>query len=219
MKRIINNAFALILNFLIIVGAVYATGGMITKYYSLNGTLSYYVFRYLNVTTAIFLALTSCVMVIMEFRNLLDTNATALSWCLSLRLLGVTASVMTLIFALCIIAPKEGFSRTFSGYRLTLNLICPLLGIYNFLFFENTNYIDFKTTWFSVIFNGLYSLVYLIMVVWVKKWPDYYSLFRGSNLIPIGVFVIMTALTLGVCVGLYFLYCFLNRKIKEFPLS
>jgi len=114
---------------------------------------------------------------------------------LLLKYISTCAVTVTFLTVMVFLGPASGnFLETIKGPDFFLHLLCPLLAIVSFVFFEKTSMP------FGVVFLGtapvlLYGLLYLYKVVFApaeKRWDDFYTFNRGGKW-PIS----FTAMVLG----------------------
>ena len=70
--------------------------------------------------------------------------------------------------------------KFFEGNVFVLHLTSPVLGFITFVFFEQYS-IEKKLTVLGTLPSTVYSIVYLIMVVILKRWNDFYGFTFGGK--------------------------------------
>ncbi len=121
-------------------------------------------------------------------------------WVVVLMHIAVTAVSLTFLVSLCILAPVKGFVLIFTGSRFFLHGVCPVLSIVTFCFFIKSHLIRLKESFLALIPVLLYTLVYLVMVVFIGEehggWNDFYGF---ATRIPIWIsLVAIMPLTYGI---------------------
>lgn len=121
-----------------------------------------------------------------------------------LKFIGTAAVTLTMTVVLVFLGPTQGYGKMFSGVCLELHLICPLLAIISFCFFERGNPLARRDTLFALLPTFIYGTVYLILVVFVGRWPDFYG-FNIGGFWP-AAYVALHLLTLLLAVMIRRLY-------------
>ncbi len=101
-------------------------------------------------------------------------------WALTLKFIGTVAVSLTMLVVVFFLGPTQGYGKMFSGVCLELHLICPLLAVISFCFLERGLALSKKQTWWGVVPTLIYGTVYLVMVVFTEKWPDFYGFNIGG---------------------------------------
>ena len=70
----------------------------------------------------------------------------------------------------------------FAGKAFVVHLSTPVLSILSFVLFENAKGFTFAESLWTMLPAVIYSVVYLIMVVFVKRWPDFYGFTFGGKM-------------------------------------
>ena len=127
-------------------------------------------------------------------------------WAMVMALSGVTATTLTFLVSLCILAPFKGFVLIFSGSRFFLHGVCPIVAIIAFCFFMTEQKLTIRNSLIALIPVFIYSAVYTVMVIVIGEenggWNDFYGFFTHlpvwvplAAILPI-TFVIATVLRL-----------------------
>ena len=122
-----------------------------------------------------------------------------------LQLIGATVVLLTftvvLIFLTPFYATKTGnLFALFSDSMFFTHFLTPLLAALTFVFFTpNESKITLRDNFLILIPIILYGIIYLINVVFLKTWPDFYNFTLGGHLefIPL-VFIIILAASFGL---------------------
>ena len=116
----------------------------------------------------------------------------------TLQLIGTTAVLLTFAIVLVFLAPLFTIQTSnplalFSSSMFFTHFLTPLLAVLAFVFFTpNRAKLTVLDNFLVLIPVILYGIVYLINVVFLQNWPDFYHFtFGGQNqLIPLVVVVI-----------------------------
>lgn len=101
-------------------------------------------------------------------------------WAMLLKFVGTVAVTLTFMVVVLFLGPTQGYDIMFSGVCLELHLICPLLCIASFCFLERGVCVSKKQSWWGVVPTIIYGTVYLVMVIFLKRWEDFYGFNIGG---------------------------------------
>ena len=195
MKKIrIRSAAALLLNALNFVLVFVSILWFFSEEGSLGGgnmrTGSTGCFRFFTNDSNILCALISAGMIPFEICSIVTGNS-SVPWGMTiLKFVGTCAVTLTMTVVIFFLGPTQGYAKMFSGVCLELHLICPLLAIISFCFFERENLLTRRDTLYALLPTFIYGSIYLILVVFVKKWPDFYG-FNIAGLWPVSYAVLL----------------------------
>ena len=169
-KQKIYNIVSICLNIIITALVIYS----IIKTYvtilpetdTILGTKS---FRYFTIDSNILVAISSILMIIsilFKKQNIVIDVINYVSTC---------QITLTLITVLIFLGPTMGYKPLLANEQLLLHLIVPLLKIINCLIFENHKNIKIKHTIYSFIPYLIYASFYIINVLIIKSWEDFYG--------------------------------------------
>lgn len=169
-KQKIYNIVSICLNIIITVLVIYS----VIKTYitilpetdTIFGTKS---FRYFTIDSNILVAISSILMIIsilFKKQNIVIDVINYVSTC---------QISLTLITVLIFLGPTMGYKPLLANEQLLLHLIVPLLKIINCLIFENHKNIMIKHTFYSFIPYLIYATFYIINVLIIKSWEDFYG--------------------------------------------
>ena len=195
MKKIrIRSAAALLLNALNFVLVLVSILWFFSEEGSLGGgnmrTGSAGCFRFFTNDSNILCALISAGMIPFEIRSIVTGNSSVPRGMTLLKFVGTCAVTLTMTVVIFFLGPTQGYAKMFSGVCLELHLICPLLAIISFCFFERENLLTRRDTLYALLPTFIYGSIYLILVVFVKKWPDFYG-FNIAGLWPASYAVLL----------------------------
>lgn len=98
-----------------------------------------------------------------------------------LKLTGSAAVSLTFLVVIFFLGPTMGYDKMFGGVNLYLHAICPILSDLSLILFEYRSSERKKGDFlYGAIPAFIYATVYLIMVVFVKGWPDFYGFNIGG---------------------------------------
>lgn len=150
--------------------------------FSIIGVEGVTCFRFFTIDSNVLAAVSCLAMIPFDIRALKGDDTQLPSWVVKLRFAGTVVVTLTLLVVLCYLMPVQGAELMVAGGNLYLHLICPPLVIAAFLFFESGN-LQRRDAWIGVLTVLVYAVVYLVMVVALGKWPDFYN-FNDNNTWP-----------------------------------
>lgn len=105
-------------------------------------------------------------------------------WAVVLKYAGTCAVTVTMLTVLLFLGPvSQGWKGLLTGLELILHLICPLLALVSFIFFEKTD----MPAWTIAVGAApvaLYGLLYgykVVMAPEERRWEDFYGFNRGGK--------------------------------------
>jgi len=181
-----RNIISLILNilmFIFVLGSVIyrftpAGEAQIEEGFSIGGTNCLVFF---TVQSNILAAITSLLVIPYNIKSIKNNSDLIPKWTLTLKFIGTVVVTVTLMVVLLFLGPTKGYLNQFKETRLFLHLICPLLSIVSFCFFERGHKFSSKEILLSLIPELLYGLLYLYNVVITSNWPDFYGFNIGGR--------------------------------------
>lgn len=124
-----------------------------------------------------------------------------------MKYLGTAAVTVTLVVVFVFLGPTMGYAKLLKGRDFMLHLVCPLLGIASFCFFERAYPLPVGVALLGMIPMALYGAMYLYRVVLCpegKRWEDVYG-YNKDGKWPVSI-AAMFAGTAVLCLGLMLLY-------------
>ena len=135
-------------------------------------------FRYFTTLSNVFCAIASLIVVICRLCGSLPL------WALLLKYVGTAAVTVTMLTVFLFLGPtSHDWKGLLTKAELFLHLICPLLAIVSFLFFEKTA----MPAWTIAIGSlpvPVYGALYMYKVIYApeeKRWEDFYGFNRGGK--------------------------------------
>lgn len=160
-------------------------------------------FIYFTIDSNILAAVMCLFMVPCNIRALKDGRELP-GWALACKFIGTSAVTLTLLVVLLYLGPTMGYRAMFAGKNLHLHLICPLLAIVSYVFFEHDRSGKKRSSIPGVIPTFIYANVYLVMVIVIGKenggWADFYG-FNLGGMWPL-FYIGLTAFSYGISVCL-----------------
>ena len=125
-------------------------------------------------------ALVALIIVPFNIKSIISGKDEIPVWALTLKMIGTAAVTLTMMVVVLFLGPTQGYGIMFDGVCLELHLICPLLAIISFCFFERGMQITKKRLLWTLAPTLIYGTVYLVNVVFAKTWPDFYGFNIGG---------------------------------------
>lgn len=125
-------------------------------------------------------ALCSLLMVPFNIKAIKSGRNEIPQWALILKFVGTVAVTVTLMVVLLFLGPTAGYAPMFEGNCLELHLICPLIAIVSFCFFERGIVLSKKQVLWGIVPTIIYGTVYLVNVVFTRVWIDFYGFNIGG---------------------------------------
>lgn len=137
------------------------------------------VFRYFTVDSNILAALACLLLIPFNIRSLVRGEDAIPKWALTLKMIGTVAVTLTFAVVTLYFVPLVGFGGgsvigLYDGANLPLHLLCPLLAVISFCFFERGLFVTKRWLLLGILPSVIYGTVYLIQVIFLKSWEDFY---------------------------------------------
>ncbi|MCQ2354608.1 MAG: hypothetical protein MJ102_05820 [Clostridia bacterium] len=137
-------------------------------------------FRFFTNDSNILSALISLAVVPFNIKSIISGKDEIPDLIMTLKMIGTAAVTLTMTVVLVFLGPTQGFAKMYSGVCFELHLICPLLAIISFCFFERGLFITKKRLLWVLLPTFIYGTVYLINVVFIQTWKDFYGFNIGG---------------------------------------
>lgn len=217
MKNKVLNLLSLIFNAITVALVAYA----ISTFFTIGGkgnmeVAGFKCFKYFTVLSNVLAALVALLFLFFNIKSLGKGIQAIPSKALLLKLIGTAAVTVTFLTVMLFLGPTMGYQPMFAGVNLLLHAVVPLLSIVSFCVFERSGRLKTKDSLYGLIPTALYSVVYVIMVVFVKGWKDFYGFTFGGKLYlaPIS-FIMMYVATMVFSLGLVSLHNFMYQMGRE----
>ena len=160
-------------------------------------------FEYFTVLSNIFIALISIVIAVFNVINLVkDTDYLPLI-VERIKYVSCCAIGVTMLTVIFFLGPTQGWGIMYYGVNLYMHLLSPLLAIASFLLFEAKPNRKFYETTYGILPVLVYGIVYLINVIPLQNWADFYGFNNGGYWYI--SFPLMLAASYGISVGIHYL--------------
>lgn len=160
-------------------------------------------FKYFTIDSNI-LAAAVCLLTVPYTLRGMKEGAELPDWVLTCKFVGTSAVTLTLLVVVLYLGPTMGYGAMFAGKNLFLHLVCPLLAIVSYVFFERGRGEKKQRSLPGIIPTFIYANVYLVMVIVVGVtnggWADFYG-FNLGGMWPL-FYVGLNAFSYGISVCL-----------------
>ncbi len=223
MKNKVLNVLSLLFNAVIVGLVAYA----ISTFFTTGGegnmeVVGFKCFRYFTVLSNVLVALVSMIFLIFNIKNIRKGMCDTPFTVLLLKFVGTVSVTVTFLTVMLFLGPTLGYMAMFEGVNLILHAIVPLMAIISFAMFELNKEVKFKDSLYGLIPTVLYSIAYVIMVIFIKGWEDFYGFTFGGKLYFAPVSLVMMYLaTMVFSLGLaaiHNIFVKKSRKIIQGPL-
>ncbi len=139
----------------------------------------------------IFIAITSAVTIAFNFKNAARDSFDFPFVFKNIKYTSTVAITLTCVTVVFFLAPYaaligHSYFDLFRRNNIYTHLLVPILAIINFLVVESNDDLGFKSVFYGVIPTVIYSVVYLVMVVFIGEanggWVDFYGFTFGGRL-------------------------------------
>ena len=163
-------------------------------------------FRYFTTDSNVLEAAAAAVVCVFRVLQLKDPDRKMPLWVTVLRFTGTAAVALTLLTVVFFLAPVSCISSGigtvpfyFAGNVFVLHLSTPVLAIVSLILFDREGEITRRRSLWGLVPTVVYSVVYLVLVVFVKVWYDWYGFTFGGKLYlaPVSM-IVMYAVTWGI---------------------
>lgn len=210
-KELIRHRVDLFLNLVIVL----TTAGAVLSYFiggpDVLGSQGVMCFRYFTTDSNILAAVASLLWLIFRL-----SGRKVPAWITVLKFTGTVAVSITFLVVVFFLAPMGvlgggGFQTVlmyFSGAVFVLHFTTPVLSFISTVLLEKEPALSRLQAAWGVVPTVVYGVVYLVMVVFVKRWTDWYGFtFGGHNEVIPAVMTVMLAFSLGLSL--------LERRIRK----
>lgn len=172
-------------------------------------------FKFFTIDSNIFCAICSLLIGIFEIFILINKKEEVPYIIYLFKFISTLCVTITFLTVMLFLFPTQGAKAMFGGTNGFLHLLSPLLAIISYLFLEfhlKKDNIYIKSLYaFIPVF--IYAIIYLILVVIVKKWDDFYGFNKNGMwyLFLIG----MSILTYALSLGLEELHILIKKKVYK----
>ena len=177
--------------------------------------------RYFTNLSNIFSAGAAAIILVFNVKNVINDEYVFPKWAITVKYVSACAVAVTFVTVTVFLTPMvalngKSFFLLFKGNSFFVHFLNPLLAIINIILFERTPALSFKNAAIGVIPTLIYSVVYVVLVVGFKIWPDFYNFtFNGTYwALPI-VIACMYGMAFGLAAAIYALRKKATAKLYE----
>ena len=207
--------FSVFCNFLIVILTAYGLSTFFTVGGSGNmAVMNTRCFVYFTVDSNVLAALSSLLLLFAELRYLRSGRSVPKAVA-ALKFIGTAAVTLTFFTVVCFLGFLYGFRSMFVGVNLWMHLVTPLLAMLSFCFLETSPTLRFRCVFSGLIPTLVYGFVYMLLVVALHRWPDFYGFNMGGRWFISSVLMLLATFLLSL--GLWALQRAFARKGAREP--
>lgn len=174
------------------------------------------VFRYFTVDSNVLAALACLLMIPYNIKSIRRGEDAIPAWALTLKLIGTVAVMLTFAVVMLYFIPLVGFGAgLLSGANLPLHLLCPLLAMLSFCFLERGLFVTKTRLLLGIVPSVLYGTVYLINVIFLETWEDFYFFNVGGFWYL--TYLVFPALTYLLALAIRAIHNHFDKKAQTVP--
>lgn len=215
MKEKTKSRILFSLHFLIILSTLIAVGSYFFHAKHDPGSVNEQCFRYFTTDSNILVGITTLILLVLDGKKLKDPAYEMPKAAVVMQFVSTVSVVLTMMTVLLFLGPIrlfhngwKGFLDFYSENLIILHLTTPVLALISWCMLERSVRVSFRDCLWALVPTVVYSLVYLVMVVVLQTWPDFYGFTFGGNLLfGLISLVVMYAATLLISMFL--------RKMRE----
>ena len=92
-----------------------------------------------------------------------------------IKFMAIVMTTLTFLTVLFVLAPITSYQEMYSNVKFITHLVTPLLALLSYLFFEEKELFDWKLSLLGIAPFVIYTIIYIINVVFLDSWPDLYK--------------------------------------------
>jgi hypothetical protein len=165
-------------------------------------------FEWFTVDSNLFMALAAMMIIPFAIEGIQKKRLTYPKWAQLIHYAGVINTTLTMVFALSVISWYDP-QLAFGEENFFLHIICPLLILISFFMVESVHPLTRFDNLRALLPFSTYALLYLINVVFLKRWEDHYKLNTAA---PFYVSIVVMYLVVYI-IG-WLIRVFHNRLLK-----
>ena len=182
-KSCIKGFISLLCNAAVIAFTAVCVAGFFTKGGEGNMApgVGFGAFKYFTVDSNVLAALSALFALPWSFRTMLGGNRVMKRSVTLFKFVGAASVTLTMATVFILLGPRYGYGAMFEGNNLYMHLITPLLMIVSFAFAESKGDMPFKGTFLGLVPTAVYGMVYIVEVLIIKEWNDFYFFNAGGK--------------------------------------
>ncbi len=180
MKKKILPIFIILINLFLFACTVGITIAFFAEPYEWNpGVAGFQCFKYFTIDSNLACGL-GCLLFAVYYIISLVKGVEIPKWVHYVKLAVTSGITLTFLTCICFLGPVMGFGGLFGGKNFFLHLFNPILAFVSFSVLE-TQVLLKKSSLFGIIPTFLYSIAYVLCVVILRVWPDFYGFSFGGH--------------------------------------
>ena len=179
---------------------------------SKSGNSGFDFFQFFTNDSNLFLLLVSCILFVFQILFLVKKMPFP-HWLNVLHFMSLLGTTLTFLTVLFILLPMMGVGLVIGYSMICLHLVCPLLALTDYFFFDETPNVSFKESFLGLVPMLTYAAVIIPLVVTQTIEPPYPFLDYLNN--PVWLSLLYTLMMLVLTYGISFLLQWLPTKTKK----
>lgn len=207
-KFVTKNVIAIILNLFIIGATVYSIYDVASDVMAFGG--GKFLFRYFTIDSNLLMSFVASAAIFFNISNIRFKKNTMPLWFTLIKFAATCAVTLTFLVVMLFLWRIYGLAMLLEGGNLFMHMITPLVALFLFVFIEKSYRFKLKYFLFGIIPTIIYGIVYIVCVLLVRCWPDFYGFNQN------GMWYVMLPIMLAGSTLIAFLVClFHNIGIKK----
>lgn len=201
MNKKVKTIIAIILNLFTFVASTYITADMFFLTGEGNMAVSSWnVFKYFTIDSNILCGIVCLIYAVYQILNLVKGKEMP-KWAIYAKSALTAAISVTFFTVIFFLGPTQGFGIMFAGRNMFLHAINPLAAMIAYMFLEDGK-LNYKDNLWTIAPTFVYSIFYVLFVVIIGNWVDFYGFtFGGQNYLVPFVLIIMYAVSYAIGAG------------------
>ncbi|MCR5741895.1 MAG: hypothetical protein K6G38_05525 [Gammaproteobacteria bacterium] len=170
------------------------------------------VLRYFTMDSNILVAIGSLIMIPYNILAIKDKEKEIPFWLDIFKYVGTVSVMVTFLTVVFFLGPTIGYGSMYVGASLYLHGTTPILALIVYSLFEYKDR-KFIYTLYSILPVLIYGFIYLLNVVALGNWEDFYG-FNVGGFWYIS-YIVMIIASYGIGIGIHYLSKVLSKKINK----
>ena len=154
-------------------------------------------FQFFTVDSNVLAALAAILLLIWQLRCLRKGKPVS-KMLTVLKYVGTVAVGVTFFTVFCFLGLIYGYRSMIEGVNLFMHLITPLLAMLSFCFLEREPALRFRSVFLGLIPTAVYGIIYMVMVVALRRWYDFYGFNMGGRWVLSSILMLLATWILSL---------------------
>jgi len=175
-----NVILNIILNAIVVISTFYSIVVMVLKGVAMMPAQGVQAFRYYTVDSNAIYAFSSIIYIFLLIKYLKNPKYKLPQWFCIIRFICVVTIFVTFVTCALFLGSIYGFKNTFTGITFVLHFTSPVFAFISYCFLEREK-LEKKYILTGNILEVIYGIIYFLMVIVFKTWPDFYQFNQGGK--------------------------------------